>query len=381
MLRIIKCIAVFFILIEISTPANASHLLGGYFNYEPSSINDSSFQVSLVLIRDALSNGSPHDDFINIQIYNRTDINDFEYIETINIPLAFESEKINSDFTINVEYGHYLFNYRILDFSKDYYFVYQRCCLADPINNLLIDEETGVSIICEIKKEAIGLKNSSATFTEKLDFVASTNTFNEIPLTLFDNDGDSISVEFTKLKKGGGTAGIFGPSSDPPETVCEGIRPEGPCLPPYKDILYLDENVPIIGWDSLQIGHNALVGIPKQVGYSVYAFTVKEFRDNQLINQIDVIYPMFTVFGTSTQVNEKFQSNTRLFPNPSDGSLSIVSNQNIEKVEIYDLNGKKFKKIDVGNKEAKLFLEIPQGMYLTKIFYKDHSEVKKWFVR
>jgi len=74
---------------------------------------------------------------------------------------------------------------------------------------------------------------------------------------------------------------------------------------------------------------------------------------------------------------QKFEldSQIRIFPNPTNGLVSIESNKELQKIMIYDFLGRNVKNINVSNTlihDINLSF-LPKGMYLFKIFDKDKN--------
>ena len=84
--------------------------------------------------------------------------------------------------------------------------------------------------------------------------------------------------------------------------------------------------------------------------------------------------------------NINFKENLNLYPNPiKSGSELIIEVPNIERVEIYNLNGKLIKSIDNSNWNINLKIStsnITQGYYLVKIQdYKGKIFMRKLIVQ
>jgi len=361
-----------------NTSSRADHLIGGYFNYKPSSFNDSLFQISLVLLRDKLSAGAEHDSFVPIQVFTKDDNGNFEYVETSNQVLDSLSSKQSVQNSIQVEYGFYHFLYQIEDPSKDFYFVYQRCCLSKLINNINFDGVTsfdgfaGVSIVGQISKEAMQMGNSSFSFSELPKFIVETNFDNKIDLNLFDQDGDSLYVEFDQILLGGGEVGLLGESQ---QSECDGLKPEGPCPPPYDVLPYLDPDAPILGWDNLEINKDSISGIPRLLNFSMYAYSVKEYRNGLLINEQSVLYPIYTTLVSSL---DETATSFKLYPNPSNGLINVISEFPIDKIQVYNSNGLKVFEDNVQSPSHSMQFEGPKGVYLVKVIRGENSVIQKW---
>ena len=77
--------------------------------------------------------------------------------------------------------------------------------------------------------------------------------------------------------------------------------------------------------------------------------------------------------------NFNIHDNFKIYPNPVDSFLTISTNENINKVEIYDLNGMLVKKFtSITNKYD--LRSLNKGVYLLKLFFDTSVKYEKIIV-
>ena len=75
--------------------------------------------------------------------------------------------------------------------------------------------------------------------------------------------------------------------------------------------------------------------------------------------------------------NEVDQTNFKIYPNPVNNYINIYSNNEISKIEIYDLFGKKLLVKEKENLKRVKLSQLSSGVYLVKIFSRKMIEVKR----
>ena len=87
----------------------------------------------------------------------------------------------------------------------------------------------------------------------------------------------------------------------------------------------------------------------------------------------------FKIKGLSENLNnnEIDQNNFKIYPNPLTNYINIYSNNEISKIEIYDLFGKKLLAKEKENLNRFNLSQLSSGVYLVKIFSREIIEVKR----
>ena len=87
----------------------------------------------------------------------------------------------------------------------------------------------------------------------------------------------------------------------------------------------------------------------------------------------------FKIKGLSENLNnnEIDQNNFKIYPNPLTNYINIYSNNEISKIEIYDLFGKKILAKEKENLNRFNLSQLSSGVYLVKIFSREIIEVKR----
>ena len=87
----------------------------------------------------------------------------------------------------------------------------------------------------------------------------------------------------------------------------------------------------------------------------------------------------FKIKGLSENLNanEVDQNIFKTYPNPSNNHINIYSNNEISKIEIYDLFGKKLLLKEKENLNRVNLTQLSSGVYLLKIFSREMIEIKR----
>ena len=87
----------------------------------------------------------------------------------------------------------------------------------------------------------------------------------------------------------------------------------------------------------------------------------------------------FKIKGLSENLNanEVDQTIFKIYPNPLTNYINIYSNNEISKIEIYDLFGKKLFVQEKENLKRVKLSQLSSGVYLVKIFSREMIEVKR----
>lgn len=82
---------------------------------------------------------------------------------------------------------------------------------------------------------------------------------------------------------------------------------------------------------------------------------------------------------TTGIVNYKSDLNANIYPNPANDYIVVESNEMIESVEIYDLQGKvQIQQNNIGNKKSLIYLKtLNEGLYFTRILTRNSSQTIK----
>ena len=135
--------------------------------------------------------------------------------------------------------------------------------------------------------------------------------------------------------------------------------------------------------------HNIYLSDSYLQNYNAY---LKDNRENEIIDLKQIqsynffheggfADDRFTILiqGIQTNINDKIYKTVKIYPNPASDFIFAESNNNINNIEIFDINGKMIlSKNSFSRTKEKINLsEIKQGIYIIKIYTTTNTVVKK----
>lgn len=122
--------------------------------------------------------------------------------------------------------------------------------------------------------------------------------------------------------------------------------------------------------NNIYVNNYFVTGLNQFTNYDFYV------QSNCLNNTSNWIGPLN---ATTTDINEKFTSDFKLFPNPNNGIFSIQSNVGFNNIEIVDVIGKSIFSKNVNNINSFNFnlSTEPKGIYFVRVSFKDGVLLKK----
>ena len=268
-----------------SLTCDATHLLGGYMNYEFININTTTgeyrYKITFHVYRDCSGNVQL-DDKITLGVYlndNNKSLNQQPVFNLVTKKKVNPPGSIDCDFyekNVCIEYGLYEGIVSLKPYSEGYHITYTRCC-RNVQNNIIQDGSTpsqGQTYYCFIP--ATALENSSPSFYGVPSPYMCVNDTNSFLFDAVDKDGDSLVYRFMRPYQGGSSA-----SSNPAPAASL----DTPLLR-YK-----------AGYTSITpFGANGYTFIDKETGYTelfsnqtgnfVVGVEVLEYRNGQLLGKI-----------------------------------------------------------------------------------------------
>jgi len=355
-----------FLVVDVS----ATHIVAGFSSYKH--VSDNAYEINFTLLRDQLTNGANLDNSIVVQIYTFNGVSS-EFLGNTTVDLG-EVETITDSnllttFNVSLEKGEYSFLFELSDPDVDYQFVFQRCCRSPEFLNILNSNETGISLMTTITKEAQAVQNSSIEFEELPPFIVQPNEQPQYAINAISIDGDELSYQFAPIFSGGGTDGTNGPGSGDPFS-CTGVTPHGPCALPFEQVTFMSDDFsnPFQLWENQGMDPvtGTLQGTPGLVGQFSYGFAIHETRNGQIINTTSFDYLVFVTIILSTKDN--LENNIWLKGNPTEGSFIVENNlDQILNYEVFNLRGEKIEaNIEQASKQVKINIDGPAGMYILR---------------
>lgn len=356
----------------------ARHILGGYMTYRY--VGDS-VRVKMVIYRDCLGGGAPFDDPANIAVYRNGELFQtlgaaLDSVEFINASEQWPCDGKPPFITFCLERGTYEFSLYLppSDTGSTYQVVYQRCCRANSINNLVDPGGTGHTLTIAVTPDAHRWKNSSpvfpATMPQLVTCVHDTTVFD---LSVTDEQGDSLVYSLCNPLTGGGP--ILSP---PGVTTCEGAVPSPPCPPPFSQAIFAAPaysatnpfSTDVVG---LHPTTGRLLFVPHILGTFVYAVCIEEYRAGQLLSWTQHELNLYVVDAGPVAAAEPLtRRNLTLHPNPASAMLRIDLTDfkgKIVEISLADATGRKVfsQKKEAAREEEVGVEQLPPGIYTVQV--------------
>ena len=279
---------VFIMVMGLSAPTFASHIVGGDLTYI--CLGNNQYRFTLSIYRDCrppnIGGGNPQallsDNPAFISIFSGTgSFFRFDSVfatssNGILVPLEFNNNCVKDVPPKCLNKIEFRFTRTLPASSTGYNIVFQRCCRNEATLNIRSGGATGASIFCTIPPSNVTCNNSAVFKNAPPQIICLNNPF------VFDNsatdpDGDSLSYEFC--------AAVRGANQNNPKP----INTTNP--PPYPSVSYqapYTPTSPISANPALTINPTTgiITGTPNLQG--IFAITVccKEWRNGVLINTI-----------------------------------------------------------------------------------------------
>ncbi len=266
--------------------ARAAHLIGGELNYR--CINDSVYEITLVIYRDCAGSGADFDNPSYLFVYDAAGT----YLRLLTLtspsitllPVTSDNPCLTIPPGICVERGIYTGTFTLPPIPGGYQIVYQRCCRNGTIDNLLSPGATGSSYVETIPPPSDAPCNSSPVFNNFPPIVLCAGEPLVFDHSATDLDGDSLVYSLCAPFSG---ASSFCPFPAGPFTT--GGCPSTPGSPPYPPVSYaagFSAGFPVSSSPPLSIDPvtGQLTGTPSTPGQYVVGVCVEEYRDGVLLN-------------------------------------------------------------------------------------------------
>ncbi len=352
---------------------SARHILGGTMGYYYT--QNGQLKVEMVLYRDCGSGGAPFDSPAEIAVYNDATgalLSSFQVYLDSSMAVVVDTQSCAGLFSPCVDRGYYTFSLTLPENDTNYTVVYQRCCRANDITNLLSPADQGLTMQIDITSQARLLRNNSPKWPLDPAFNLCVHQPVDINLSAAEPDGDLLVYSFCSPLLGGGNL-----LTTPELYSCSGAVPTPPCPPPFNPAPFA---VPNYNWTN-PLGSaisqlNPTNGVwnitPDFIGKFNYAICVQEYRNGILLSTslLDLVVFVQDVVG----IPETDDLVTLLCtPNPA-GDVVFISTEmfagNTIQIELVDLSGKIWlseKRENIDSKVQVRVDQLPSGVYLVKI--------------
>lgn len=278
-----KLFSVFFFLSLSVTATQASHIVGGEIRYTCQGFNGStgSYFVEMRVYRDC-EHGLPFFDspaYLGVYaggsnvLVTKQPVN-YQLLDTVQLADNDPCRLAPNGLCVDVAY--YSTTISLPYHAEGYYFVYQRCCRNEIINNITSPTASGATYFVFMSGAAQTTCNSSPTWSDYPPVVICLGQSLEFGHSASDVENDQIVYSFC--------APLLGGDSLAPV-------PNPPFGPPYSPVVYVGSysaaepmgGNPVVSIDSAT---GLISGMPDHLGHFAIGVCAQEFRNGVLMSEI-----------------------------------------------------------------------------------------------
>lgn len=370
----------------------ATHIVGGEMIYKKLSGND--YQIDLVLYRDCFNGVPPFDNPAIITVFNANGTvlltQQLILLKDTLVPFTGNVTNCPADTTSScIKKGFYSDTLNLPPLVGGYTIVYQRCCRAASILDVVNSGEIGVTYWTHIPGSDIVPSNNSPLFTINPPFYAYTNTLNVLDQSATDSDGDSLAYFFTNV--------FIGADACCPAIGLSGCTPTCPTAagpPPYTSVTYntsYSAAQPVHSSTPLSIhSTTGMISLtPTTIGNYAIGLGIKEYRNHNLIGTYyrdfhmkvipcgtTSVTPTGPSTVTPTGTEEISGTDFQIFPNPADKVVTINLSTAFEDAyyTLTDISGRIIlrRKIERASESFNV-TELSKGLYFLRIESRDRK--------
>lgn len=271
------------LLLSIGFYAKATHLVGGYFEYQCLGITPSNqveYEITLYLYVDCGPTANPITEDARFAVFDDSNVevifDSLQRSVTNRIPDTISNPCVGESPTVCVDEQIYTGTI-ILDRNREHTITYQRCCLNLNIDNIVIDPiaNAGYTITTTIPEFDDEGCNNTPEF----------NTFPPILICAgFDIDLDLSVADSDTLD-----SLVYSLCAPFDYADQNNFRPNPINPPPYDELIFTtgrsaSDPIPSSPQISIDAETGRLTGVPTELGQYVVGFCVEEYRNGRLIN-------------------------------------------------------------------------------------------------
>ena len=360
----------------------AAHLIG--FQASHKCLGNNIYEVTFVIYRDCNSNGAPFDSPMQCAIYKsaagdttlygsfQASPNAIEMVAGASNGLPGCIEKATYVKQLNLPPGRYTV-------------VYQRCCLASDILNILLPENNGFTVYTDINADN-GLCNATPQVATLPFFAKIFEPFTFSPLVT-ETDGDSLRFDLCGIYNGGGPLLLA-----PEVTGCDGAQPNPPCAPPYNLLAYANPYSDLAPFDSdpavtLDPLDGTLTFTPQKLGRFLVGLCISEYRNDTLIGTGNMAFLLTVTDDLIIPVKEAPDDN-RAFHARSNGDFLQITWENdrafLKNIDLFDNTGRLLSATPTEPPTTQALLPLngtPNGIIFLRATWSDGKTSAKTFVK
>ncbi len=269
-------------LLGFTSPALASHIIGGEMTYEylGTSVNPNTkqYKITLKLFRDQFTTGAAMPDDVFIGIFDGIkqipgpNMAAFDVMKTREDNVAvnpFPPCVVNAD-PISYHVGIYELTVELPDNANGYTATYQTCCRVAPLENVANSNAGGAgsTYSCYIPASA----DNGPQFSTNVSLICRQRSFT-LDFSAKDVDADSLVYSFCNAYDGGGTMGAGNVN---------------PAPPPYASVIYYNgftATAPLGKKVVIDPKTGIISGVAPDVGKYVVCVCVQSYRNGTLVSE------------------------------------------------------------------------------------------------
>ncbi|MEZ4827357.1 MAG: hypothetical protein R3C61_13920 [Bacteroidia bacterium] len=272
--------------------ARATHITGAELTYTCINPATRVYQVKLTVYRDCLNGQAAFDNNVRLFIFRGSNNTLFN---TVNVPLISSGIQdlpvdwnacTGSPANICVEYVSYITNVTLPALAGGYNIGWARCCRNNVVTNIF--QNQGITVLAKVPETTPASCNSMPTFNQLPPLFLCVNQPFSFDHSATDANGDSLVYQISNPYTGINSTGQGATQFNPVVSVGGfGANPMGP--PPYQNINFLPGYNFTDPFASGNFSIDPLSGLltltPIQTGLSVFALSVKEYRNGVLLSE------------------------------------------------------------------------------------------------
>ncbi len=278
----LKCFIVLLFALIMHQGLNATHIIGGYWDYKCLGLRGGQveYEIKLFLYKDCGPNANNINEDARCVLFdqfnNLVDSLILPRLSIDTIPSTINNPCLVSGPNLCVAEEIYI-GLISLDTSSQFTLTYQRCCRnGATINNLFGASNQGITLTTTFPRFSDVGCNDSPVFNSFPPISLCFDFDLQLDLSASDNDGDSIVYSLCEPFQGG--------SPTDPIPSFRNVPP-----PPYVPVSYsagFSSQNPMPANPALSINSQTgvLSGVPNQLGQFVVGFCLEEYRNGTLIN-------------------------------------------------------------------------------------------------
>lgn len=252
----------------------ASHIVGGEIYYDH--LGGTTYQVTVKLYRDCLSDGAQYDQFLPITVFNgagnQIDLFNIDFPGSTVLPVQFSNPCVTPPTDICVEEAIYQETVTLPPSADGWTLTYQRCCRGPNVVNLIDPDATGITLTVFIPPHNSIPVNSSPRFNNFPPLLLCSNDDLVFDHSATDPDGDVLVYELCTPFHGGSDFDPAPNPADPPPYNLVAWNTGSSAAQPFpQGTVTLDPNTGLM---------TASPGAP---GLYAVGVCVKEYRNGNLI--------------------------------------------------------------------------------------------------